>query len=90
MQSINDKSTQVPEGTCVNVQPAFTSFEGGLTIACPKGKTPSVMAYPETGCTREAGTIPTTDSPRGCVEIVVETEEGGVAAGGQSGMSSCV
>ena len=50
------------------------------------------MAYPDDNCMGEgvsAGTLPTSDTPGECKEIVINSSSGGVTAGGRSAKFTC-
>ena len=76
----------------MNIQPLFTSFLGGVAVACPAGKVPTVMAYPDLECTGvpvSAGTLPPTGANGQCTEIAAEVSSGSVSVGGQSAEFTC-
>lgn len=70
------QTTVLPQGQCVPVSSMFMSFTGGVTGACPKGKTGTVMAYQSGDCTTNSvttgassGPLPA-DGPGGCKNIL--------------------
>ena len=85
-------NVNLPMGTCAQI-PEFTSFRGGVSSACPKGKTPAVMAYSgdqcDDGTSVSAGTLPTDGGPGDCTEIAVEVANGGATVGGRSAKFTC-
>lgn len=71
----------------------FSSFQGGLEKACPKGKVASILAYSGMDCdgtSVSAGTLPTSEDPGACKEIVAEEGDGGVSLEGRSAMFMCI
>lgn len=74
--------TNLPLTQCVNIA-LFVSFQGGMAVACPKGKTPKVTAYTAPNCAGtgiDAGALPASYFDGPCQEIV----------DGQSASFACV
>ena len=84
--------TYLPLKTCVNLA-LFTSFQGGMGVACNEDKTPKVTAYTEENCEGtavDAGEIPADYFDGPCQEIVVEVDGTSVSVGGYSASFACV
>ena len=65
--------TYIALNECENIASLFLSFQGGMGVACNKGKTPKVTAYTQRNCLGtavDAGTIPTDYFAGACQEIV--------------------
>ena len=86
-----EETTGLSLNQCTNIR-LFTSFEGGIDAACPKGKTAMVMAFPDLDCGGnpvEAGALPSDGNRGQCKEIAVNTS-GGDLLGGESAKFTCV
>ena len=57
------KTTVLPQGLCVPISSLVMSFEGGVTLACAKGKTASVLAYQTANCDGSGLTTGTSAGP---------------------------